>query len=318
MAHRTLAVILAALAALLLPAAASFAQTLTTIRVATTADDNATPILYGLQSGRFRAAGLDVQIQQVSNGSAIAAGIAGGAYDVGKASLTSILTSHLHGVPFTIVAAAGVYDSKAPYGVLLVAADSPIHTAKDLVGQTLAIGALQSIDEVGIDSWMERSGADPKTLKYVEIPQAAIQAAIEAHRVAGAVLNRPQLDAALVGGKVRTLYPIYDAIAPSFMSSGWFATKDWADAHTDALARFVRVVEEASRYANAHHAETAPILAQFSGIQLEVIQKMPRAILGTSLSPSLVQPVIDLAAKYGLLARPFPASEVLYAPPSTH
>ena len=44
---------------------------------------------------------------------------------------------------------------------------------------------------------------------------------------------------------------------------------------------------------------------------------MPRAILGTSLSPALVQPVIDLAAKYGLLTRPFPASEVLYSPPKT-
>jgi NitT/TauT family transport system substrate-binding protein len=220
----------------------------------------------------------------------------------------------LRGVPFVIVAAAGVYDTKAPYGVLLVAADSPIRTAKDLEGATLAIGALQSIDEVGIDSWMERNGADYKSLKYVEIPQAAIQAALEAHRVAASVLNRPQLDAALTAGKVRTLYPIYDAIAPSFMSSGWFATKDWATAHADAVARFVRVVEDASRYANTHHAETAPILAQFSGIQLDVIQKMPRAILGTSLSPALVQPVIDLAAKYGMLARPFPASEVLYQP----
>ena len=252
---RALAVVLTAAAALLLPSAVSYAQPLTVIRVATTADDNSTPILYGVQSGRFRAAGLDVQIQQVSNGSAIAAGIAGGAYDVGKASLTSILTSHLRGVPFVIVAAAGVYDAKAPYGVLLVAADSPIHTAKELEGQTLAIGALQSIDEVGIDAWMERNGADYKTLKYVEIPQAAIRAALEAHRVAASVLNRPQLDAALAAGKVRTLYPIYDAIAPSFMSSGWFATTDWANAHAEAVARFVRVVEDASRYANAHHPE---------------------------------------------------------------
>jgi NitT/TauT family transport system substrate-binding protein len=313
---RILAVALAAAAALLLPAAASFAQTLATVRVATTADDNSTPILYGVQSGRFRAAGLDVQIQQVSNGSAIAAGIAGGAYDVGKASITSILTSHLRGIPFKIVAGAGLYDAKAPYGVLLVASDSPIHTAKDLNGQTLGIGALLSIDEVGIDSWMDHNGADSKSLKYVEIPQSALQAALEAHRIAAAVLNRPQLDNALAAGKVRTLYPIYDAIAPSFLSSGWFATSDWANAHADTLARFVRVVQEASRYANSHHSETAPILAQFSGIQLDIIEKSPRAVLGTTLTPALVQPVIDQAAKYGMLPRAFPAQEVIYVPPA--
>jgi hypothetical protein len=38
---------------------------------------------------------------------------------------------------------------------------------------------------------------------------------------------------------------------------------------------------------------------------------MTRAVLGTSLSASLIQPVIDASVKYGVLARSFPASEVI-------
>jgi NitT/TauT family transport system substrate-binding protein len=296
------------------PAAAQTDAGATVLRIATTADDNSVPVLFAQRTGRFKAAGLDVQIQQVANGAAIAAGIAGGSYDIGKASLTSILTAHLRGVPFTIVGAAGIYDAKAPYGVLLVPSDSPVHTAKDLEGATLASGGLNSIDEVAVRAWMERNGADPRAVHFVEIPQSAQQAALEAHRIAGAVTNRPQLDAALAGGKVRVLAPVFSAIAPTFMSSGWFATTDWADKHPEALARFLRVLVDTSRYANEHHAETAPILAAFSGVPLAVIEANPRTILGTSLDVAAVQPVIDLAAKYGLLQRPFPAREVLYVP----
>lgn len=297
------------------PADAQTESGLAVLRIATTADDNSVPILFAQSTGRFRAAGLDVQIQQVGNGAAIAAGIAGGAYDIGKASLTSILTAHLRGVPFTIVGAAGIYDAKAPYGVLLVPLDSPIHTAKDLEGATLSSGALNSIDEVAVRAWMDRNGGDSHLVHFVELPQVGTQAALEAHRVSGAVLNHPQLDAALAAGKVRVLAPVFTAIAPSFMSSGWFATTDWADKHRDELARFLRVLVETSRYANGHHAETVPVLAAFSGVQASVIEHMPRTIWGTSLDPGQVQPVIDLAAKYGMLAHAFPAREVIYTVP---
>jgi hypothetical protein len=35
---------------------------------------------------------------------------------------------------------------------------------------------------------------------------------------------------------------------------------------------------------------------------------------GTTLLPSHVQPVIDAAAKYDILPKTFPASEILYLP----
>ncbi len=55
------------------------------------------------------------------------------------------------------------------------------------------------------------------------------------------------------------------------------------------------------------------MLADFSKIPLPVISKMTRAVLGTTLTPALIQPVIDAAVKYGALARSFNAAEIITA-----
>jgi NitT/TauT family transport system substrate-binding protein len=310
--------VLAAAGAALLPAfspyrarGADAPPALKTIRVATTPDDASLSVVFAERTGRFRQAGLDVQISIQTSGAAIAAGVAGGSYDVGKSSLTSILTAHLRNVPFTFIAAGGLSDARSPYGHLIVANDGGITSAKDLNGKTLSTAALNGIDSVCISSWIDANGGDTKTIKFVELPQTEAGAALEAHRIAAALIIHPQVDAALAGGKVHVLSDPYGALAPLYLISGWFAMNDWVKANADVVRKFVAVVDATAAYANAHHAETAPVLADFSKIPLPVIQAMTRAVLGTSLTPPLIQPAIEASVKYGVLARSFPASEII-------
>jgi NitT/TauT family transport system substrate-binding protein len=214
-------------------------------------------------------------------------------------------------VPFTFIAPGGLSDPKQPYGHLIVANDGGIAAAKDLNGKVLAVAALGSLDPVTISAWIDANGGDASTVKFVEIPQTESAAAVVAHRIAAALIIHPQVDAALAGGNVRVLGDPYGALAPSYLISGWFTTTDWARAHPEAAQKFARVVAETAAYANTHHAETAPVLADFSKIPLPVIQKMTRAVLGTALTPALVQPVIDASVKYGVLARSFNAADVI-------
>jgi len=286
---------------------------LVTVRVASTPDDQVTPVLYALRTGRFRAAGLDVQLEQSNGGAAIAAGVAGGSYDIGKSSLVALLNAHERGVPFTLIAPGGLSQSATPYGLLIVAKDSSIQSARDLNGKTLAVAALGAVDQIAAMSWIDKNGGDSKTLRFLEMPQTEDGAAIEQHRVDAANTIHPQVDAALATGKVRILANTYPSIAPQYFVSAWFTTNDWAGRHPDIVATFARVVRETAAYTNTHRAETAAMLSEFSGIPLVVVQNMPRAVAGTSLTPNLLQPLIDAAAKYNVLRRNFPAQEIIYS-----
>jgi hypothetical protein len=55
------------------------------------------------------------------------------------------------------------------------------------------------------------------------------------------------------------------------------------------------------------------VLAKYDNIESAVIATMTRARYGEQLTPALMQPLIDIAAKYEHFAR-FPAQELMYTP----
>jgi ABC-type nitrate/sulfonate/bicarbonate transport system substrate-binding protein len=163
--------------------------------------------------------------------------------------------------------------------------------------------------------WVDQNGGDSKLLKFVEIPNTAQAISVAEHRVDAAVLQQPDLARALEGGKVKVLGLAYSAISPNFMFAGWFAMNDWAAKHADLVKIFNRVAADAARYTNAHHAETAPMLADASKIPLTVIEKMNRVDSSTALDPTIIQPIIDASAKYKMLAHGFPAKDLIFSAP---
>ncbi|HXF35293.1 MAG TPA: hypothetical protein VN603_12040, partial [Candidatus Acidoferrales bacterium] len=85
----------------------------------------------------------------------------------------------------------------------------------------------------------------------------------------------------------------------------------YAAKNRDLIGRFVRVLRQSSEYTNRHPDETVDLLASFTGMEPATIRRMARAIAGTSLEPREVQPMIDAAAKYKLIEKPFPAREFI-------
>jgi ABC-type nitrate/sulfonate/bicarbonate transport system substrate-binding protein len=71
------------------------------------------------------------------------------------------------------------------------------------------------------------------------------------------------------------------------------------------------VLIKASAYANAHTAETAPILAKYTGFDPAVIARMPRSHYLATLDVQDIQPLIDASVKYGIVPAVFPARDLL-------
>ncbi len=287
------------------------AAPLETLRIQTIATDDATPILYAQRAGLFAKAGVDVQLEKAGSGAAIAAAVLAGSFDIGLSNLVTLMNAHTRGVGFTLLAAAGVYKSKTPFSELVVARDSTAVSGKDLNGKTIATPALDSLSTLVISAWVDKHGGDSRTLKFVEIPISAAPAALELHRIDASLMNDTVLASALAAGTVRVLAPAMDAVAPEFPYSGWFASSAWAAQHRELVKSFARVVAESTAYTNAHHAETAAMLAAFTGQTLDVVERSNRPETGTELRLSQIQPLIDLAAKYKIISHTFPAQELV-------
>ena len=303
--------LLAVLAALLVSGVARAAGPPDTIRVATAGDDNAAPLLYADKAGLFKKAGLDVQIMKMKSGAAISAAVAGGSLDIGKSSLTGLIAAHLHGIDFTLVAPSGMYVKEHPIGALVVAADSTIQQPKDFVGKTISAAALNDINVVATQAWLEQHGIDATSVKFVELPESAVEAALAQKRVDGSTVLNPVLAQLTNGGKNRLVATVFDGIAPRFMISGWFASGDYVAKHRDIVERFERVMQQAEAYANTHHAETLDLVVAFTGIDASLVAGMTRPTYPNALDPRDIQPLIDAEVKYKVIDKTFPAAEMI-------
>jgi NitT/TauT family transport system substrate-binding protein len=296
-------------AALALPHAAA-AQTLTTLAVAGVPEDSITPVLYGVQSGLYKRNGLDVQVTPERSGPAITAGVAGGAYQIGKSSITPLIQAHAKGLPLVIIAPAGVYTSAAPIDGMFVRADSPIKTAADLNGKTFGVYGIGDIYTISARTWMEKNGGDPASLKFVELPISAMVEAIATGRVDAGSMNEPAVEVALGSPRLRLLTHPLMAIAPRWLYTAWFAATDYATGHRPVMDAFARATRDAAIFCNAHHDQTVDLISNFTSVDAGTVRKMTRVEQGITLDPKLVQPVIDEMAKSRAIDKAFDAREL--------
>jgi NitT/TauT family transport system substrate-binding protein len=290
---------------------AAGAQSLTSMAVAAVPEESVTPVLWAQQSGIFRRIGLSVDVVSERSGTAISAGVAGGAYQIGKSSIVPLIIAHSKGIPFVIVAPGGLYRSARPHIAMIGRRDSPIKVAADMNGKTIGVSALDDLYTISIKDWIDKNGGDSTTLKIVEMPTSAVMAALEARRIDAGGTSTPQLQEALDTGNVKVLAYMFDSIAPQFMYSGWFTTADYLKDNGKLIAGFARAESEAAAYVNGHAQETVSLLAKFSSINPDAIAKMVRASMGTTLDPKLLQPVIDVCAHYKVIPASFSAREML-------
>jgi len=277
------------------------ARAAATITIASTIDDTVTPVLYAVRAGLFERAGLTVTLDKLGSGTAITSAVLAGAYNIGKSSVLPLFHAHLKGLPVAILAPAGVYDAREPFAQMLVARDSPITAAKDLNGKIVGTPALDDLDDLATVAWVAQNGGDWKSLRFVEMPMSAAVPALVEHRLDAMLVQYPALATALSGDQVRVLGAAMSAIAPAFPISAWFTSKNWAAANPETVRTFVRVLRDAAAYTNAHHDVTAPMLADFSKIPLEVVGHMYRVKAGTELRLAELQPLLAAAVKYNKL-----------------
>jgi NitT/TauT family transport system substrate-binding protein len=266
---------------------------------------------YALELGYFRANGLDVTVDTFTSGPPITAGIIGGTLDVGVASIGSLSTAHARGLPIVALAPGGIYNGAAPTTVLAVAAASPLRSAKDLAGKTIAVQTLGELGQFTTMSWIDNNGGDSKAVKFLEIPSSAMAEALARGRIDVAFIAEPFYTQAKPA--VRFFGAGYDGVSKRFLNTAWLATRDWVERNPAVAKSFVTAMRQAAQWANQRRnlGASGAILAKRTKIPPETIAKMQRAQFALTLDPAMLQPVIDVSARYKVIPQAFPASEII-------
>ncbi|HEV8022838.1 MAG TPA: ABC transporter substrate-binding protein [Candidatus Lustribacter sp.] len=301
---------------ILVAASATTAQQLTTIRFIATSSDDLVPFWYAQSAGLFKAAGLDVQVTTVNTGAIVTQAIIGGAADIGRSSPSILLAAHVRGIPFVILAPGAVHrHGEISNAAIVVTPTSPIKSLLDLQGKTVSCTAIGDFGYLGLRALIDAQGGDSSTVKWIEIPVSAVAPALEQGRIDAGLSVEPFMTRDVSAGKIRFLVDMINGYPGSVLQGAYFSMRAWAQANPDAVARFARVMHQASVYTNSHVAETAPLVVANTGLDQDVVAKMHRTTMALTLDPGQVQPLIDVAAKYKSIPQGFDAREMFWPSP---
>src|SRR3990172_5731196 len=132
--------------------------------------DNAS-LFVAQEKGFFRREGIELEMVPMVGGAAISPAVASGDLQVGWNNVVSMYQAHVEGFDFKFITGGatnvrGANDTHA----IQVLRDSPIRTAKDLEGKTVATNTLNNIVHLMAMAWIDQNGGDPSKVKFVELP----------------------------------------------------------------------------------------------------------------------------------------------------
>jgi ABC-type nitrate/sulfonate/bicarbonate transport system substrate-binding protein len=123
----------------------------------------------------------------------------------------------------------------------------------------------------------------------------------------------PALTQVLGTGKFRVLGRQFDAVANGqrFEQTAFAGMGTWVERSRDAASRFARAMHESILYTNAHFAETVDMMAEYTKVTPEVVARSVRYVDPEYVEARMLQPMLDVCIKYGVVDRGFPVEEVI-------
>jgi NitT/TauT family transport system substrate-binding protein len=272
------------------------AQSASTLKIGISPREPMAQATYAQSQNLFIQRNLTATIQTLQSGAAVVAAVASGDLQIGCSNSVAIAQAHMHGLPVEVIAPAGIHDSHYPTTLCVVAASSSITSPKQLNGQVVAGASVGGLDQLAVSLLIDKSGGDATTVKFVEVPQPAMVAALTEGRIAAAHLSEPDLSAG--GSRIRSIGDAEDALAPVFAQTAWFTTSTWLAQNKDVARRFAETMFAAGRWAMANPEQAALTLqTAFGAKEQRAVQRF-----ATGFDPTAVRAVVDAGVKYKMLA----------------
>jgi NitT/TauT family transport system substrate-binding protein len=259
--------------------------------------------------GLFVKEGLDVSIQPVQQSIQALPALSKGQVDmIASANYVTFLQADEKGTLDLRILAEGV--RTAPHMMdVLVPKDSPIKTAADLKGKTVAVNILNNIQSLTLDAILDQQGAGHPVYRQIAFPQMG--PALQKGQVDAVHAVEP-FDSAIQGElKARVLLDGGSAPVQSLPISGYVTTGAFVDKHAKAVRAFKRAIEAASKIAAQDPAAVRAELPKYTKVTADQAKTINLPAYPATTDAAQLRRLVELMRKQGLLKKPLDPATLL-------
>ena len=294
------------------PAVPGDAAQMVTLRVGYLPIAGNMDLLVARDRGWFAEEGITVELSPMAGGAEILPALIGGSLDLGTLNVVTHILALDQG--FRARAVAGVFLERRgdPLHAILVRADSPIQSARDLEGKTMATNTLNNIDHIMQQVWVRQQGADPTRVSFVEVPFPQHPAALAQGRVDAIGPAEPFVVVAASQG-ARVLAYHYTDVNDVTLLAYYGATDDWLSRNADLAQRFYRATRRADEFlfsGNRDQLQAAAV--QYLNMQPDLAARVGYGESSARLDPAGIAWWIDTMRSFNLVSNQLNAQDFVY------
>ncbi|WP_030896345.1 MULTISPECIES: ABC transporter substrate-binding protein [unclassified Streptomyces] len=272
------------------------------------------PLYLGQKKGFFSSRGIDLKMETAQGGAAIIPGVVSGQFQFGFSNVTSLMIAQTKGVPIKSVVngTASTGDTGKDISGVAVKEDSPIKSAKELAGKTVAVNTLQNIGDTTVREVVRKDGGDPSKVKFVEMPFDQMPAALDGGQVDAAWVGEPALTIAK-GQGARVVASPFAETDPNLTIATYFASAKLAQENPDLVKKFTEAVTESLKYASEHPDEARQIVTTYTKIDGEVLKKLTLPTWPAEYDMASLEKLASLGEQDGIFGGKKPDLDALFS-----
>ncbi|PWU56713.1 nitrate ABC transporter substrate-binding protein [Micromonospora globispora] len=270
------------------------------------------PLYLGKEKGFFAEQNIEVEVVNTTGGAAAVPGVVSGEFDFAFGNVVSLIVAHSQNLPLKAIAEGNSSTGQQgkDFSGIVVPKDSPIKTAADLAGKTVAVNNLKNVGDTTVRASIRKAGGDPSGVKFVELAFPDMPAAVAAKRVDAAWVVEPFLTVTKDQGARMIASNMVDA-APNMTVATYFTTEKTIKTKADLTKRFTAAIEKSLQYAQEHPDEVRKVLLTYTKISPEAAQKITLPAFPTEINRESVQTMADMMLSDGLIKQKVDVAELL-------
>jgi NitT/TauT family transport system substrate-binding protein len=262
------------------------------------------PIYLGKAKGFFSKRSIDLTLQPGSGGGVSIPGVVSGKFQFAFGNITSLMVARDQGLPVKVIANGNSSTGVAgqDFSAVVVKQDSPIKSAKDLTGHSVAVNNLKNIGDTTVRASVRKAGGDPAKVKFVELALPDMAAAVNTGRVDAAWVVEPFLTIARDQGQRVVAWNMVDA-APELTVGTYFTLDKTVHDNPGLVRRFTDAINESLAYAAVHLDEARQIISTYTQIPANLLSRLTLPKWSTTLNRASIEQLAALAQQDGLVKK---------------
>ena len=279
----------------------AFAEDLTKLRINRSPVGQFQGLIIAQQQGWFKERGIEIELAIGTSPDAAIAELISGQSQIAMTGAVPLVAAVANGAPVVAVINGQDDGDIATHG-LLVMADSPAKSIKDLKGKKIGLPGIASPQGHALLKAIEAAGMSSDDVELVNLPFPGVNAAIESGAVDAGIPIGLFYDFGR-GGGMRELTEYSDHVIKGVPAVFFAANRGWAADNADVLAKFIEAMEMAHDWANANPDAVRQIDVENTPLPPEYLMKRPYAGLQSKFNTVLWDQLNEGLASYGFISR---------------